>query len=265
MTKRMLAASAALALAACGGGGGGAGGGPAPGADDAGAAASVAVRAIDPASIPDPATITGTVRFAGDVPGPEIVPITGDPFCVVAHQGAEVAVHRVVASENGALRHVFVYVKEGLEGRSFVVPGVPARVTQAGCTFEPHVIGMQAGQTLQIHNGDETMHNVYASPVHNRDFNIAQPVAGMTYEIVFRDVEVMISLSCDLHPWMRAYVGVVGSPYHAVTGEDGSFEIGGLPPGDYVVAAWHETMGEQTRQVSVAAGDSAEIAFSFGG
>ena len=55
----------------------------------------------------------------------------------------------------------------------------------------------------------------------------------------------MIPVKCNIHPWMKAYVGVVSHPYFAVTGDDGSFELKDLPPGDYTIQVWHEKYGTQ--------------------
>ena len=53
----------------------------------------------------------------------------------------------------------------------------------------------------------------------------------------------MIPVKCNVHPWMRSYIGVVGHPFFAVTGDDGTFTIKGLPPGTYTLEAWHEKFG----------------------
>ena len=72
----------------------------------------------------------------------------------------------------------------------------------------------------------------------------------------FTQPEIMVPLRCNQHPWMKTYVGVLTHPFFAVTGEDGKYEIRGLPPGKYTLAAWHESGGgtEITRTITVAAG-----------
>ena len=86
---------------------------------------------------------------------------------------------------------------------------------------------------------------------------------GMTIKKRFQAPEIMARVKCDVHPWMAAYVGVVEHPFFAVSGEDGSFSIDGLPAGDYVLEAWHEEFGTQTMSVSVGAGAAADAAFDF--
>jgi hypothetical protein len=73
----------------------------------------------------------------------------------------------------------------------------------------------------------------------------------------------MIPVKCDVHGWMNAYIGVTASPYHAVTGEDGSFTIEGLPAGTYTIEAWHETLGAQTMSVTVAEKEEGTADFSY--
>jgi hypothetical protein len=79
----------------------------------------------------------------------------------------------------------------------------------------------------------------------------------------FNTAEVMVPIRCDVHGWMSAYVGVLDHPYHAVSGSDGMFDLSTLPPGDYVLEAWHERYGTQTANVTVVTGQTAEVSFTF--
>lgn len=268
MFKRSLVACFAifsmLAAFACGGGGE-----PAADGGDAGTAGEAPAgtaggQMIDPASITDGGNVSGTVAFAGEAPEAGSIQMSADPYCLNQHT-EPVSDARVVVNDNDTLRHVFVYVQEGLGDSSFTMPSEPVELSQEGCLYTPHVMGVRAGQTVSIINNDDTLHNVNAQPQNNDAFNFAQPVQGMTNEVTFENAEIMIPVRCDVHPWMASYVGVVDHPYFANTGSDGSFSIDNLPPGDYVIAAWHETLGEMTQNVTVATGETAEISFSFGG
>jgi hypothetical protein len=73
----------------------------------------------------------------------------------------------------------------------------------------------------------------------------------------------MIPVKCNIHRWMHAFIGVVDHPYFAVSGPTGKFEIRNVPPGDYVIEAWHETLGAQEHSVSVPRAGTANVAFSF--
>lgn len=266
MSKRSLVACFAIlsmvAAFACGGGGE-----PAADGDEAGAGAEAGADAgaemIDPATITDGGNVSGTVNFTGEAPEAGAIQMSADPFCLNQHT-EPVSDARVVVNDNNTLRHAFVYVKEGFEGTRFTTPSEPVTLDQNGCLYEPHVVGVQTGQTVSVVNSDDTLHNVNAQPANNDPFNFAQPVQGMTNEVTFENEEIMIPVKCDVHPWMSSYIGVMSNPYFATSGMDGSFSLDNLPPGDYVIAAWHETLGETTQNVTVATGETAEISFSFG-
>jgi len=72
-----------------------------------------------------------------------------------------------------------------------------------------------------------------------------------------------MQLKCDIHGWMSTYVGVVEHPFFAVTAADGTFEIKGLPPGEYTLSAKHEALGLQKTTIKVDAGGTIEAAFAF--
>jgi hypothetical protein len=263
MTRKFLAVAVALlpmvAVIACGGGGDA----PTAEAPAASTPAATGGEMIDPATIADAGGITGSVQYAGGDPEVQVIQMAADPYCLSTHAG-DVSLQRVMVNENGSLSQIFVYVKEGLEGKTFPVPSEAARLDQQGCMYIPHVIGVQTGQTLFIRNSDDTLHNVNAQPTNNTPFNVGQPMAGMEAEYTFDNAEIMIPVRCDVHPWMSAFIGVVANPYFAVTDAEGTFSIDHLPPGDYVLEAWSEGLGTQTINVTVAPNETAEASFTFG-
>ena len=238
----------AMMAAACGGGDGG---GETP------TAAPAAAPAFDPATA---GNISGMVMIDGEMPAAEELMMNSDPVCAMS---ATDTMSNTFIGSNGHLGNVFVYVKEGLEGQSFPAATETVTLNQEGCRYTPHVFGVQVGQTVQIVNGDPTLHNIHATPAVNDEFNMGQPIQGMTFERTFDSPEVMVPFKCDVHGWMNAYVGVLDHPYFATTGLDGMFDISSLPPGDYVIEAWHESLGSQTQNITVTTGGTAEIAFTF--
>jgi plastocyanin len=206
--------------------------------------------------------IQGTIRFSGQDPDAAIA-MNADPVCAGLHPTPPQS--EVVAAQNGKLANVFVYVKTGLEGKTYPAPTEAKVVDQKGCIYQPRVVGLQVGQPLQVKNSDATFHNVHAMAAANTEFNEPQPKAGLVLEKTFAQPEVMVHLKCDIHPWMSAYVGVVPHPYYAVTGDNGAFQIGNLPPGTYTIEAWHETLGVQDQQVTVAPDGTATVSFDFKG
>jgi plastocyanin len=122
---------------------------------------------------------------------------------------------------------------------------------------------VQVGQTVRISNSDETLHNVHAVPASNREFNFGQPPKVPPAPRVFDKPEIMVPFRCDVHGWMNAYAGVVAHPFFAVTKQDGTFEIKGLPPGTYTIEAWHELLGPQTQSVTVDGQAPAKVSLVF--
>ncbi|MGH7198531.1 MAG: carboxypeptidase regulatory-like domain-containing protein, partial [Candidatus Omnitrophota bacterium] len=126
------------------------------------------------------------------------------------------------------------------------------------------VFGIQVNQPLEIVNSDNTLHNVHALPANSPQFNIGMPIQGMKLKKSFSKPEVMIKIKCEVHPWMGAYAGVLDHPFFGVTGDDGAAQIANLPPGQYVIEAWHEKYGTQTQSVAVGAeGETQEVSFEF--
>ena len=212
----------------------------------------------------DPATagsVMGMITLEGTPPEPENIRMNSDPTCV--ERATNTTTEYYVVGDSGGLGNVFIYIKEGLSARNFPAATDTLTLDQAGCRYTPHVFGIRVGQTLEIVNSDPTLHNIHATPVANDEFNTGQPIEGMRFERTFDTPEVMVPFKCDVHGWMNAYVGVLEHPYFAVTSDDGKFDISSLPPGDYVVEAWHEELGTQTQNITVGEGATAELNFTF--
>jgi len=214
-----------------------------------------------PAAAPiDPATagsISGTVNLDGSAPKQAKIDMSQDPAC----KGMNMA--ETVMADGGKLSNVFVYVKDGLGTRTFDVPKDPVTIDQSGCKYHPHVLGVMTGQTIKIVNSDPTTHNIHPTPADNREWNESQPPQAPALEKTFAREEIMLPVKCNQHPWMKMYVNVVKSPFYAVTGPDGKFEIKGLPPGDYTLVFVQEKLGKQEQKVTLAAKDSKTVDASF--
>ena len=207
------------------------------------------------------ATLTGRVTIDGPLPQNPPIRMAADPVCQRAHPDG--AVSDTYVGENGGLGNVFVYVKDGLGNYFFETPAAPVRLDQQGCRYQPHVFGLQAGQKVEFVNSDATLHNVHALGTANPEFNFSQMIQNQKDSRPLARPEVMVRFKCDIHNWMSAYAGVVEHPYFAVTRPAGTFELKDLPAGTYTIEAWHEKLGTQTQQVTVADNEKKDIAFTF--
>ena len=216
--------------------------------------------AVDPATA---GTVTATVKFDGAVPPPQMQRLEGDPKCVSENGSPERADESLVVGDNQALQNVFVYVKDGLGAFGFPVPAEPVVLDQDKCRYTPRVLGVRVGQPLSIRNSDPLLHNVRANGQINQPFNMSTPLEGVSFQRTFATKEVMVPFKCDVHAWMTAYVGVLDHPYFGTTAPDGKVVLANLPPGTYTIEAWHETLGTRTQQVTIAAKESKDVAFTF--
>jgi plastocyanin len=222
---------------------------------------STPAPAAQPASTPiDPntvASVSGTVKLDGAAPKAAKIDMSQDPAC----KGVNNA--ETIVADNSDLANVFVYVKDGLGDRPFDVPKDSVTIDQQGCKYHPHVLGVMAGQNIEIKNDDQTTHHLHPTPQANREWNESQPPAAAPIEKNFAREEIMLPVKCNQHPWMRMYINVVKTPFYAVTGPDGKYEIKGLPPGDYTIAFVQEKLGEQDQKVTLAAKDSKTLDQTF--
>ncbi len=213
----------------------------------------------------DPSTtgvLKGKVLFEGAAPEPKQLSVKGNPECAALHKGGTIASEELV-SKDGMLQNVFVYVKQGLENYSFTPPSTPVTIENKACVYVPHVSGAMVGQEIIFLNQDSTLHNIHAYPKNAKGFNLGLPLVGMKQTRKISAPEVMVPLKCDVHPWMQGYLGVLPHPYFQVTGADGSFDLRSLPPGTYVIEAWHEKLGAQTQTVTLGPQETKEIEFKY--
>jgi plastocyanin len=204
-------------------------------------------------------SISGKVTFAGTPPAPDKIKTSADPKCQEMHKdGLE---RHTVEVKDGGVANTLVYVKNAPAGATS--PTEEATLDQQGCMYHPTMLAVRTGQPIKIKNSDDTLHNIHPRPTKNAEFNIGQPRKGMETTRTFDQEEVLIPVGCDVHPWMRSYIAVLSHPYFAVTKEDGSFEIKGLPAGDYEVEANHPKLKTTTAKVTVKDGDSAKLDLPF--
>jgi plastocyanin len=243
---------------------------PAPSADStATAEAPPSAPAVDPS--PDagqpqgtaPAgtgngSIEGQVAFAG-VP-PEMQPLKrgSDPICSKTEAKDE-----QVLVKDGKLQNVVVRLTKNAPSGG-PVPSDPVVVDQQGCMYRPRVQVARAGQAVMIKNSDGTLHNVHTYVGAKTLFNQAQPPRAAPVEKKFETGAGVIKFKCDVHPWMTGYVVVSENSFFHVTGEDGKYSLKDVPPGQYMLEAWHERFGTQSLPVEVPSGGVLKTDVTFG-
>jgi len=208
-------------------------------------------------------TIKGHVKLTGKLPGNPVIRMGMDPKCAQANRGTRVIQEFVAATIDGSLANVFVRLQGTFPQTP--VPAEPVVLDQRACVYHPRVIGVRVGQTLQVKNSDDWMHNVHGLSAVGNDFNASEPKAGMVQSFKLKNEEVMLHIKCDIHSWMTTYVGVVTNPYFAVSNDGGNFEIANVPPGSYTILTWHERYGPLKQTVRVRAGAATTVDFAYAG
>ena len=203
-------------------------------------------------------SIKGTVLFEGEPPEQPTLQRDSDPKCSKNKNDEAVVVTK------GKLRDVVVRIKNGSGGKHDA-PTTPVVIDQKDCMYAPRVVGIVAGQKLQVRNSDNTFHNVWGQ-VSNKDvFNKphAAKAADLTLDPSTAKADDIVELKCGVHGWMKGYVAVQDHPYFAVTASDGSFTIKDLPQGTYTLEAWHPELGTKSMKVVIGKGKRADVTARF--
>ena len=201
-------------------------------------------------------TITGKVGLTGEAPPPKKLAIAKDP----AVCGTEKMLGEVQLSPDKGVLYAVVRLI-GAKGAAPAPPG-NAVIDQKGCLFNPTVVVVPKGGSLDITNSDGILHNVHTHSTVNRPFNRSQP--GFLKKITQKyDRPETFRLTCDVHSWMLGWVVVAEEPFVAVTDGSGTFQLADVPAGTYKLEVWHPTLGNQTKDVTVADGAEAKVNFEL--
>ncbi len=234
-------------------------------------AAKAAKAKYTEATVENGGSVKGKVTFEGALPGDAIenILITKNPE--VCGTGEREVVW--IDVKDGALRGVFVFIDDIREGKAWPEPaGGTYLIDQKGCRFTPWAQVIKPGP-ITIRNSDPgVLHNINTREmigvekgrvVKRTMFNFGQPDPGDIEQAIKPRRSPYISINCEAHNFMFGFMMAPPHPYAVVVGEDGSFEIDGIPPGDYELKAWHPTIGIQETKITVPAGGAAEANFSF--
>ena len=229
---------------------------------DDSAAAPVHPKTVDSGSTNSKGgMIRGHVAVKGAVPRNPIIRMGMDPMCAKLNAGKRTVQEIVSVTADGSLGNVFVSLQGTFPPTP--LPSEPVAIDQRACVYVPRVVGARVGQTLQVRNSDDLLHNVHSASTRGNDFNLSQPTAGMGHRLSLRHAETMLRITCDVHRWMTAFVGVVEHPYFATSSAEGSFTIANVPAGTHTIQAWHEHYGVVTQTVRVTEGSTTTIEFTY--
>jgi Carboxypeptidase regulatory-like domain len=213
------------------------------------------------ANSPSNGSVSGRVTYTGTPPKPKTLDMSKDPACVKLHPD-QLLTESVVTGPANSLKNVVVYISAGGTDMGATVSEPAAIFDQKGCHYTTHVLPLRIGQDVRISNSDALAHNIHPLAKINREWNRIQlpgtPPFTYSYE-----TEEFIPVKCNIHPWMQAYFVVLRTRHFAVTGDSGGFDLSDLQPGRYIVTAWHETYGSQSREITIGTGETQTVDFVF--
>jgi hypothetical protein len=201
--------------------------------------------------------LTGVVEFAGPPPIPGVIrPTVNQNVC------GNSIVERNVRLSGPRVGAAIVWISDIRSGKPFPLER-RFELNNTNCTFDPYVQAISTGGTLNVGNDDRLLHT-------NRFINVGTgDVLGIAPfnddgEVVPLDVfkePAQIEVVSDRHPWARAWIAVLDHPYYAQTAASGTFSIDGIPPGRYLVRAWHPSLGVADDSVTIPAGQQVSVTF----
>lgn len=193
-------------------------------------------------SVSNGGTITGTIKFEGEAPATKKLEITKNAeVCGLTDKFDE----SVVVGEGNALKNAIIYLMDISSGAAFPKGAkVKYQIDQKGCQFNPHVQLLPVGQRLTMLNPDKIMHNVHIFSKKNPAYNKSQPGSRRRMPVkAVKKAEGPVTVKCDVHGWMKAWIAYIPHPYFAVSDKNGKYQLENVPPGTYKLGYWHEACG----------------------
>lgn len=161
---------------------------------------------------------------------------------------------------SGMKGHSVVYV-DTIQGKTFPAPTNHPLMDQKGLVFNPHIMVVQQGGTVDFLNSDTVAHNVFWTAVgtdKKAGHNLGTWPKGEKRSYTF-DKAGVVPLLCNVHPDMGAFIVVSPTPYFAETDDSGTYKIKDVPDGSYTLTVWHEGAKSQSKSITVSGGSKADF------
>lgn len=213
--------------------------------------AGAAYQAVE---VKDGGSISGTVKVSGAAPAVKTIEVTKDKE--VCGKSGKLVEEALVVGPKGGVQYAVVSLTDIAKGKKW--GSEKFTFDQKNCRFNPHVLVVKAGASVEILNSDGILHNIHTFSTKNAAFNVAMPKFKKKLDKTFAAPEI-IRAACDAHSWMSGWIVVSDSPYTVVTDADGNFRLENVPPGTYKVEVWHEKLGKVTKEVTVKAKEETKL------
>ena len=217
--------------------------------------------------------IKGKIVWPGDVPAPKELNVDKDQqHCL--EKGKLFNEEWVIHKDSKGIKHAFVWLTPGA-GKELPIHAdlkeikvKEVEIDQPCCAFVPHALAMREGQILIAKNSSPIPHNFNYSgfPTKNPGKNFLMAAGSkQPLDNLKADEKFPVSVSCNIHGWMKAYVRVFDHPYYAVTDADGNFEIKQAPAGNWKLKIWHDAgwlggaAGKDGRDVEIKPGGTTDL------
>lgn len=204
-------------------------------------------------------SITGTVQFLGKTSDPQKLLVVKDvEICAKTTHYDE----RLIVGANDGIRNAVISLSSVEGGKPLSTLGRDFFIDQKECRYEPHILIAPVHTPVQFLNNDGILHNIHTFSSKNTPVNLAQPQFKKKLEMIFNEPE-NISIKCDVHGWMSAWIIVVDHPYFTLSDSEGNFSLTDVPPGTYTIKCWQELLGEQSAHVTVQEDKTVEVRFNY--
>jgi hypothetical protein len=192
-------------------------------------------------TVTDGGTISGTVKWSGQVPRALDFPISKDPQVCDPDSKKTVELERLIVGPQGGVANTVVYLKDISSGKAMDLPEQRRHLDQRRCRYLPHILLVPEKAALDMVSSDATLHTIHMDGA--ASFNLPFPFPN---RVTTRTMSTpgLVHLRCNGgHVWMNAEMMVARHPYYAATDESGRYEFTNVPPGTYQIVAWHEGWG----------------------